>query len=204
MMNVEAAESRSNAHAIKFYIMAMAATGKSTFAGQNDSYLGYNVVDYAERIPEFSFLTRALLYFSRILPPLRRIAVKRPDMAGHFKNSYFDHVLDFILKHEDPIAVLGRKTYDTFDHQNYEGVIEFSIVLIPEEDHRQNCVARKKQMRNPLPFFHHWTTDFEKINRVRKGFQKYASKHGIPVYESIPEAIEDMHRKFGSAESVAD
>lgn len=184
--------------------MAMAATGKSTFAGKNDSYLGYTIVDFAERIPQFSYVTRALLYLSRIIRPLRRIAVKRPDMAGHFKGSYFDQAFDFILNQDKPIVVLGRKTFDTFDHQKYDGVIEFSIVLIPEEDHRRNCAARKKQMRNPLPFFHHWTTDFEKIKRVRVGFRDHAAKHGITVYESIPEAIEDMHRKFGPAESVAD
>ena len=201
-MNIERTEILPEKGHNKFYIMAMAATGKTTFAGQNEAYLGYRVVDYAGEKPEYSFVTKALLSLSRVIRPLRRLAVRRPDMAGHFKESYFDKAINFMREHDGPIVLLGRRTLDDFDHQKFEGEIAFSMVMLSEDDHREHCATRKKHIRNPRPFFHHWTTDFEKIKRLREAFQAHAQKHGIPMYRSIPAAIEEMHRENSSDAAI--
>ena len=186
----------------KFYMMAGAAVGKSTFAGQRDHFLGYRVVDFDDELPPRSFITWILMYLSRVMPRLRRVAKMRSDMVLRRREPYFEHAINFLLKQDEPVVVMGRKTPDDFDHQKYAGQIEFSIVLLSEEEHKRNCAARKKRMRNPLPFFNHWSTDFERIRRIREQFRTHAARHNIPVYDSIPAAIEGMHQKNSSAQSV--
>lgn len=179
----------------KFYVMAPAASGKSTFAGKFGEYAGCRVVDFEDELPEYSLITKLLLYFGRLAPSLRKIAAKRPDMVGHMKSTYFDKVFDFVLQHEEPLILLGRKTPDDFDHDSFGGAIKFSVVVVPEADHRRNCAARKKQMRNPLPFLHHWTTDFDKVRKMRKIFEAHAEQHGLPVHESFESAVDAMRQE---------
>ena len=187
----------------KFYIMAMAATGKSTFTSKHQTFLGYRVVDFGEELPQRRLSTRILLYFSRFIPPLRRAMRNRPDMKDRFRHAYFDKAFEYLNKFEAPIVMLGRRT-----RENYRELVEqhdkvrFSMVMIPEEKHRQHCAARKKKMRNPLPRFHHWTTDFSKILKVRKGMYAYAEEFDIPVYEDIESAIRAMHQQYGGDDSA--
>ena len=88
--NLDKAVDTLAARRTKFYIMAGAATGKSTFAGKHETYRGCHIVDYAQRISEFSPGTKLLLYVSRRFPPARRMAVRRSDMALHFKGACFE------------------------------------------------------------------------------------------------------------------
>ena len=186
----------------KFYIMAMAATGKSTFTNKHQTYLGYRVVDFGEELPQRRLSTRILLYISRFFPPLRAMIQNRPDMKDRFRHAYFDRAFDYINQHDSPIVMLGRRT-----RENYRELVakhdkvRFSMVMIPEEEHRQHCAARKKSMRNPIPFFHHWTTDFSKILKIRKEMYAYAEEFDIPVYEDIESAIQAMHRQYGGDDS---
>ena len=182
----------------RFYIMAMAATGKSTFTDKHDSYLGYRVVDFGEDLPKRRLSTRILLYVARFVPPLRLALQNRPDMKDRFRHAYFDQAFDFLTSREEPTILLGRRT-----RENYRELVEqhdsvrFAMVLIPEENHRRNCAARKKKMRNPIPYFHHWTTDFSKILKIRKQMSDYAREFDIPVYDDIESAIQAMHRQYG-------
>ena len=186
----------------KFYIMAMAATGKSTFTNKHSHYLGYRVVDFGEELPQRRLSTRILLYISRFFPRLRIAMQNRPDMKDRFRHAYFDQAFDYINQCEEPIAMLRRRT-----RENYRELVakhdrvRFSMVMIPEEEHRQHCAARKKSMRNPFPRFHHWTTDFSKIMKVRREMYAYAEEFDIPVYEDIESAIQAMHREYGGDET---
>ena len=186
----------------KFYIMAMAATGKSTFTNKHQTYLGYHVVDFGEELPQRRLSTRILLYFSRFIPPLRIMMQNRPDMKDRFRHAYFDQAFDYINKHDEPIVMLGRRTRENYrELVTRHDKVRFSMVMIPEELHRQHCAARKKSMRNPIPFFHHWTTDFSKILKIRKEMYAYAEEFDIPVYEDIESAIKAMHRQYGGDDS---
>ena len=182
----------------KFYIIAMAASGKSTFAAEHPIYDGYKTVDYAEHLPPMSWWTNLILYVSRIIKPLRKLIRHRPDMVARREKHYFLNVFDFIIKHEKPIVIFGRRPPIKFEELPVHDRIKFAMVLIPEEDHRRNCASRKKDLRNPLPFFHHWTTDFEMINDRRNSLTNYAEEHNIQVYDSFAGAIEDMHKRFNS------
>ncbi|MBT8080250.1 MAG: hypothetical protein KJO31_16845 [Gammaproteobacteria bacterium] len=181
----------------RFYIMASAASGKSTFAGQNETYRGYRIIDYAARLGEYTLTTRILLYLTRFLPFLRPSLLKRKDFASRYRGSYFDQAFEFLLGHDEPVVVFGRKTLDGFDHQQFDHEVAFAMVLIPEDHHRRNCASRKSQMRNPIPFFNHWTTDFEQIQEVRDNMRRHAEKHNITIYDSFQGAIDDLHRRFG-------
>jgi len=180
----------------KFYIIAMAASGKSTFAAKHSNYRGYHVIDYAERLPSISLWTKLILYLSRLVKPLRKLVKKRPDVVARRQKHYFSQAFDFITNHDEPIVVFGRLPPNEFEDLPVHDRIRFAMVLIPEDDHRRNCGSRKKELRNPLPFFHHWTTDFEKISELRNHLQDYAKQHDITVYESFSGAIDDMHLRF--------
>lgn len=182
----------------KFYIIAMAASGKSTFAASNPVYNGYKTVDYAEHLPPISPSTKLVLYASRLIKPLRKTIRNRPEMVARRRNQYFSEVFEFTANYPGPVAVFGRKPPDDFERLAVHNTIKFAMVLIPEEEHRRNCFSRKKELRNPLPLFHHWTTDFEKIMKLRNRLSDFANQHGITVYDSFSGAIDDMHRRFNS------
>ena len=187
----------------KFYIMAMAATGKSTFTNKYDTYLGYKVVDFGgAQLPPRRLSTRILLYISRFFPPLRVLIRNRPDMKDRFRHAYFDQAFEFLNKQEEPIVLLGRRTRENYRELAAENdKVRFSMVMIPEEEHRQHCAARKKSMRNPIPYFHHWTTNFDKILKIRKEMYAYAEQFDIPVCEDIETASKAMHRQYGGTDS---
>jgi hypothetical protein len=180
----------------KFYIIAMAASGKSTFTAENPTYNGYRVVDYAERLPSLSWSTNLVLYLSRFLRPLRKLVKHRPEMAARRQEHYFSQAFAYIINHKEPIVVFGRRPPCEFEELSVHDSIKFAMILIPEEDHRRNCASRKQELRNPLPFFHHWTTDFDKIGERRNSLTDYAKQHDIPVYESFTGAIDDMHERY--------
>ena len=185
----------------KFYIIAMAASGKSTFSRQNPEYRGYRVVDFAERLPPISRWTSFILYLSRIVKPLEKTVRRRPDMIARRKANYFRDAFDFITEHNKPVVVLGRKPPEDFENLPVHDSVKFAMVLIPEDKHRAHCAARRKELRNPLPMFHHWTTDFEKIKDLRRELGDYALRHDIAVYDDFSAAIDDMHSRFNSAGS---
>ena len=185
-MNIERSDGSSAVRCNKFYIIATAASGKSTFTDQNDSYLGYQVVDFDKRLPDYSFITKIIPYLSRLHPALRHLAAKRPDFADHMKNSYFQQLFDSILKQDGPIVVLGRKTLDDLDHRKYRDSIEFSIVLIPEDDHRRNRASRKKQMRNPFPFFIIGRPTLKKSDPYDRDFDRMHRSTVFPSMTAFP------------------
>ncbi len=185
----------------RFYIMAMAASGKSTFTNANSTYRGYSIVDFGDDLPKRRFSTRVILYFGRFIPALRRMIRNRPDMKDRYRHSYFDQAFKFLKDSTDPTIILGRRTRTNYRELDVHDDVKFSMVVIPEELHRRNCKARKKSMRNPIPYFHHWTTDFEKIKKIRKEMLDYAKEFDIPVYQSIEEAIHAMDKQYGPADN---
>jgi hypothetical protein len=172
--------------------MSMAASGKSTFARNNEFYSGYRVVDYAVHLPPQRFWVRLLLYLSRPFPPLRRALRNVRDMRAIDRRNYFAGVLQMMREHDGPIAVLGRRLPEDFRRNPAFDAIAVGLVLIPEERHRENVRSRRKEMRNPFPFMHHWTTDFEKVREVREEMRDFARRHGVPVFDDFPTAIERL------------
>ena len=181
----------------KFYIMAMAATGKSTFVRKHERYLGYRVVDFGEELPKRRRSTRFLLYLSRFFPSIRIAIHNRPDMQDRFRQAYFDRAFAFMDSCDEPLVLLGRRTRSNYRELGVHDRVRFSMVMIPEKQHRMQVANRKKTMRNFMPKGHHWTTDFDKILKVRKEMLAYAKDFDIPVYESIEGAIEAMHKAYG-------
>ena len=183
----------------KFFIMAMAATGKSTFVRRHPHYRGYRVVDFAEELPPQRRSTRALLYLGRFIPAIRTAIRNRSDVKDRFRQAYFDKAFAFMDACDEPLVLLGRRTRGNFRELGVHDRVRFSMVLIPEEQHRQQVASRKTTMRNFLPRFHHWTTDFDRIRKVREEMRAYAEKFDIPVYDSLEGAIGAMHEAFGDA-----
>lgn len=169
----------------KVYIFAPAASGKSTFNKQYQNYKGFQIVDFAFKLPKISFPARTLFYLSRIIPQFRKLARKSKSFLG--PKEYFEKIFSYLRTEEHNLLVFGRRP--PADLSPYDD-IEFALILIPEEQHRRNCESRKKQMRNPLPFMHHWTTDFEKVKNIRKELQQFASERNIPIYDSFKGAVE--------------
>jgi len=174
----------------RIYLMSMAASGKSTFARGNSFFKGYRVVDFAGRLPQKKPLTKFLLYISRPVPILQRAIKNNKDLVAIHQQYYFDAVFDLIRNHDGPIVVLGRLLPEHFAKFDFLRTVAIGMVIIPEEQHRRNCLARKQEMRNPLPFFNHWTTNFRKVRAVRKKMADYADRHDISIYDSFTKAIE--------------
>jgi 2-phosphoglycerate kinase len=117
-------------------------------------------------------------------------------MIARRQENYFSQAFQYIINHNEPIVVFGRRTPNEFEELPVHDSIKFAMVLIPEEDHRRNCASRKQELRNPLPFFHHWTTDFDKISQLRNNLTDYAKQHDIPVYDSFTDAIDNMRERY--------
>ena len=186
-----------DARIAKFYIMAMAATGKSTFARNHPHYRGYRVIDFADELPQRSLFTSALLYVSRFNTRLRNWLRNRGAEAGRFKHAYFEKAFARLDGSDEPMALLGRRTRSNYRELPYHDRMRFAMVLIPEEQHRKQVESRKSSMRNFLPFLDHWTTNFDNIVKIRQEMQDYAEQFDIPVYESIDAAIDAMHKAYG-------
>lgn len=183
----------------RIYLMSVAASGKSTFAREHEFYSGYRIVDYASRLPEQPLWARLILYLTRPFPALRRELRKMRNLRALDHDSYFAGVLELMHGHAGPLAVLGRRLPDDFRRDDAFHGVEIGLVLIPEEQHRRNCLARRGEMRNPLPFMHHWTTEFDKIQRMRKRAKHFAEHHGIPVFDSFRTAIDELAERSASA-----
>ncbi|MBT8083296.1 MAG: hypothetical protein KJO56_12800 [Gammaproteobacteria bacterium] len=181
----------------KFFVMAMAATGKSTFVRRHPHYRGYRVVDFAEELPPQRLSTRILLYLARFIPAIRKAIHNRSDVKDRYRQAYFDKAFAFMDACEEPLVLLGRRTRNNYKELGVHDRVRFSMVLIPEERHRNQVASRKSTMRNFLPRFHHWTTDFERVRKIRGEMRAYADKFDIPVYDSIEGAIDAMHEAYG-------
>ena len=179
----------------KIYIMSTAASGKSTFARKFPSFEGYKIVDFAQELPSRSALTKVLDYLSRVAPFLEESFRKRKDMIALDNEHYFASVFAYLTRQTEPVVVLGRRTPEYLEDYERFNDVAFAMVLVPEEDYRRNCKARKRESRNRLPFFHHWSTDFTRIMDDRKKSRGYAKRHNIPVFESFSSAIRAMPGK---------
>ena len=175
--------------------MSIAASGKSTFATKYPNFEGYKIVDFAQQLPSRSALTKVLLYLRRVAPFLKTILRKRKDMIAINADHYFAHVYAYLTRQTQPVVVMGRRTPENLEDSEMFNDVALAMVLVPEDDHRRNCKARKRKLRNPLPFFHHPTTDFTRIMNARKESQEYAKHHNIPVFESFSSAIRAMSGK---------
>lgn len=176
----------------RIYLMSMAASGKSTFARDHRFFEGYRVVDFAGRLPQKKPLTKFLLYISRPIPILQRAIKKNKGLVAIHQQYYFDAVIDLMRNHDGPIVVLGRRLPNNFSEIEFLKTVAIGMVIVPEEQHHRNCMARKRKMRNPLPFFNHWTTNFQKVLDVRKTMTDYADRHQITVYDGFTQAIEAL------------
>ena len=102
-----AAQPAENARIDKFFVMAMAATGKSTFVRRHPHYRGYRVVDFAEELPPQRLSTRFLLYISRFIPAIRKAIHQRPDVQDRYRQAYFDKAFAFMDACDEPLHLLG-------------------------------------------------------------------------------------------------
>lgn len=171
----------------KIYIFAPAASGKSTFNRLHQNYKGFQIVDFASMLPKPSVSVKLLFYLSRILPPLRSLARRSKSVLRSEK--YFTQIFKFLREAKQDTIVFGRRPPN--DLRPYAD-IEFALILIPDENHLRNCNSRRKEMRNPIPFMHHWTTDFKKVKAVRTKLGLYAQERGIPIFQDFKTAIDYM------------
>lgn len=178
----------------RIYLMSVAASGKSTFVREREFCSGYRVVDYANHLPKQPLWARLILYLSRPFPALRRWLRRSRSLRALDHGSYFAGVLELMHSHEGPIAVLGRRLPEDFERSGAFHGVAVGLVLIPEEQHRRNCLARRGQMRNPIPFMHHWTTRFDNIRTMRAAAKDFAERHGVPVFDSFRIAIDELGR----------
>jgi hypothetical protein len=172
--------------------MSVAASGKSTFATTQGRYHGYDVVDFASRLPKRNPFAALLFYLLRPVPALQHRVRRNPRLNNARPVWYFDAVARFIADSDRPSVVMGRRLPPEVLHNDVFSRIAIGVVLISEDQHRRNCELRRKQLRNPLPFFHHWTTNFGKVRKLRDEMRAYAEKHHIPVFESFPDAIDSL------------
>lgn len=173
----------------KMYLMSVACSGKSTFAGQQSSYGGYKVVDVADLLPAVGGMTGVVLYFARVMPALRRLVKNSAYVVARRPDRYEDLVFSFLRDQREPTVLMARRAPE--DLRPYDD-ITFGAVLIPLERHRLNCQRRRRQLRNPLPFFDHPSTNFRRIMVLRDQLERYARRHGLPMYESFAEAIDEL------------
>lgn len=174
------------------YLMSLAASGKSSFANKHRKYKGYTVVDFAQHLPGRNPFVVALLYILRPFPALQLRLRKNKQLNKIGPHYYFDAVAEFMQSHREPLVVMGRRLPPHVLHGNVFSSTGLGIVMIPEEQHRRQCESRRRELRNPLPFFNHWTTDFEKVRKLRQDMQAYADAHGIEVFESFASAIDSL------------
>ncbi len=174
------------------YLMSLAASGKSSFASNHIQYKGYSVVDFAQRLPGRNLLAVALLYVCRPFPALQLKLRQNKRLNKVGPHYYFDAVADFMRHHYGPLVIMGRRLPPHVLNDEAFPSAALGIVMIPEEQHRRQCESRRQELRNPLPFFDHWTTDFDKVKKLRQDMTDYAESHGIGVFESFASAIDSL------------
>jgi len=175
----------------KIYLMSPAASGKSTFAGKHGYYRGYKVVDSAQLMPEANGVVKLILYFARVFPQVKRLVRNNPIVQSNSPSQYYAKVLEYMRSESEPVVMLGRR--GPVDLRPC-GDIVFGVVQIPWKQHQLNCQRRRSQLRNPLPFFHHWTTDTRKIESARVLFLEYAERHNLRLFDSFANAIDELSR----------
>jgi 2-phosphoglycerate kinase len=87
---------------------------------------------------------------------------------------------------------MGRKLPPQVLKSDKFSSVSLGIVIIPEEQHRLQCNKRRNELRNFIPFFNHWTTDFTRIQELRVKMRQYAESHGIPVFDSFESAANKL------------
>lgn len=169
--------------------MSVAASGKSTFAAAHPQYRGYRVVDFAQLMPPSTPLVKLVLYLSRAIPRLGYLARNSAFVRAKRRGTYYEQVFGYIRSQTEPVVVLGRQGPD--DLRPYSDIV-FGVVLIPSQRHQDNTRRRKQELRNPLPFLHHWTTDFRRVAAARARLLQYAQRQGLPVFTSFDQAIDNL------------
>ena len=173
--------------------MSLAASGKSSFAAKHKTlYRGYRVVDFAGHLPRRNPLAVALLYLSRPFPELQLRLRRIPWLNNVGPHYYYDAVAEFMQRHNEPMVIMGRRLPPRVLNNEVFSSAALGIVMIPEEQHRQQCDFRRRELRNPLPFFDHWTTNFEEMKKLRRDMYVYAAAHGIEVFDSFSSAINSL------------
>lgn len=185
------------------YLMSLAASGKSSFANKHKQYKGYTVVDYAKHLPGRNPLAVALLYVCRPFPALQLKLRQNQRLNSIGPHYYFDAVADFMQHHEEPMVIMGRRLPPRVLNNEAFSFAALGIVMIPEEQHRRQCESRRQELRNPLPFFDHWTTNFDKVKKLRQDMRAYADAHGIGVFDSFASAIDSLSEDPAAQSSEA-
>ena len=174
---------------IKICLFSVAASGKSTFKSKHPTYRGCRVVDVAELLPMPNRFVKGLLYLGRVIPPFKKLASSAPSQRAKAPDRYFSILKRFLDEQTEDTVLLANR--GPKPPSFFEG-ITMAVVMIPEEEHRSHCEARKKGMRNPLPFLHHASTGFENVLKMRANLSSYATSHGLPVFASYEEAVETV------------
>lgn len=169
--------------------MSVAASGKSTFAAAHPRYRGYKLVDFAQLMPRSTPLVKLVLYLSRAMPRLGYLARNSAFVRAKRRGTYYEQVFSYIRGQTEHVVVLGRQGPD--DLRPYSDIV-FGVVLIPSERHKDNTRRRKQELLNPLPFLHHWTTDFRRVAAARARLLQYAQRQGLPVFTSFDQAIDNL------------
>jgi hypothetical protein len=172
----------------KIYIMSVACSGKTTFASRTPHFAGCRVVDSEEFMPQVSGIARWVLYFARLVPVLGRL-VRNDKAVAARRDEYYSRVFQFLREQDEPIVVMGRPGPP--DLTPYDD-IAFGAVLIPWEDHKERCMKRRRELRNPFPFLHHSSTKLDRIAELRDYLQNYATSRRIPIFSSFAEAITEL------------
>jgi hypothetical protein len=175
----------------KIYVMSVACTGKTTFAARTPYLAGCRIVDSEELLPEIPGIVNRLLFVARVIPWLRTLLRCHKVLAARH-DEYYKRVFEFLRAHDEPVAVLGRPGPE--DLSPY-GDITFGAVLIPWEEHRQRYQQRRRELRNPLPFLHHRSTNPDRLKALREHLAEYARSRRIPVFESLAEAVSTLSRQ---------
>ncbi len=183
------AGSLSENRPVKICLLSVAASGKSTFKSKHPSYRGCRVVDVAELLPMPNPFVKALLYLGRVIVPLKKLTARAPSQRAKAPDRYYAILKRFLDEQDENVVLLANR--GPTPPSLFEG-INLAVVMIPEEEHRRHCKARKTGMRNPLPFLHHASTEFENVLKMRANLSSYAARHAILVFTSYEEAIETV------------
>jgi len=172
-------------HVRRIYVFAPAASGKTTFNSKIKRKGRFQIIDFDMLLPNISCITKILSYIGRAISPFKNLSRKTKSFTG--PKEYQNLIFNWLRQQETDTIVFGRRP--PLDLSQFDD-IEFALVLIPEKDHVKNCHSRKNQMRNPIPFMHHWTTNFVKVKKIRDELREYAKKRNIPIYNPFTNAID--------------
>ena len=171
----------------KIYLMAVAATGKSYFATTHANYRGFRVVDFAATLPKPNLLVKILQYLGRRDLRFARLTRNSDFVQAKLKHNYHQAIIQYLRDQDTPTAVLGRP-----GPEDISGLSDITLgaVLLPWPKHRENCGARRSELRNPLRTFDHRSTRETEILRLRGLLEEYAHERNIPIFESFEQALD--------------